>query len=158
MNTKKIGENIKKLRKGKFTQAQLAQKINRTESSIRKYEKGLVEIPIGILEQIADVLGCTMRELLDGDDTFKAVTNTTIFENADGSRYEKTETTIELTDRAKFIDCYDNMNKTGQHEALKRVSEMTRLEEYTAKPHKAKPEPISEEELKRDYKYYPPED
>lgn len=157
MNNKIIGENIKKFRKGNYTQAQLAKKINRTESSVRKYEKGLVEIPIGVLEQIADVLNCTIKDLINGDDTLKAITMTEVFQNKDGSRYEKTTTRIELTDRAKFIDCYDNMNKIGQREALKRVSEMTELEKYTRKRDKPKLETVSDEELKQDYKYYPPD-
>ncbi len=158
MNNKIIGENIKKFRKGHYTQAQLAKKINRTESSVRKYEKGLVEIPIGVLEQIADALNCTIRDLIAGDDTLKAITMTEVFQNKDGSRYEKKTTRIEMTDRAKYIDCYDNMNKIGQREALKRVSEMVRLEEYTKAFGKPKREIISDEELQRDYKYYPPED
>ena len=50
------------------------------------------------------------------------------------------------------------MNKIGQREALKRVSEMVRLEEYSKEFGKSKRETVSDEELKRDYKYYPPED
>lgn len=83
---------------------------------------------------------------------------TEVFQNKDGSRYEKKTTRIEMTDRAKYIDCYDNMNKIGQREALKRVSEMVRLEEYAKAFGKPKREIISDEELQRDYKYYPPED
>lgn len=86
MNNKIIGENIKKFRKGHYTQAQLAKKINRTESSVRKYEKGLVEIPIGVLEQIADALNCTIKDLIAGDDTLKAITMTEVFQNKDGSQ------------------------------------------------------------------------
>jgi transcriptional regulator with XRE-family HTH domain len=60
-----IGRNIKEKRKliG-MTQKELAMKILRTESSIRKYEKGLVEIPINIIEEIAKVLGTTPFKLI----------------------------------------------------------------------------------------------
>ena len=153
----KIGENIKRIRLEKgLTQKQLGEKLGKiSQQQIGQWETGKANPKIENLQKIAYALGCTMNELLNGDDTFKAVTNTTIFENADGSRYEKSETTIELTDRAKFIDCYDNMNKTGQREALKRVSEMTRLEEYTVEPHKVSLKTVPNEELKRAYKYYP---
>lgn len=49
------------------------------------------------------------------------------------------------------------MNKIGQREALKRVSEMTELEKYTRKRDKPKLEIVSDEKLKQDYKYYPPD-
>lgn len=68
MDYKKIGDNIRKYRKGKYTQAELAKKINRTESSIRKYEKGLVEIPNSVLEQIAFVLDISLTQLMDAND------------------------------------------------------------------------------------------
>ena len=57
MDFKKIGIAIKQERKKKkFTQQYLGEKINKTESSIRKYEKGLVKIPLDVIEQLADVL------------------------------------------------------------------------------------------------------
>lgn len=47
---------IKKLRKEhKMTQQELANKIGKTESSIRKYESGIVQIPINVLEKIAKI-------------------------------------------------------------------------------------------------------
>lgn len=59
-----IGSKIKKLRKEKkMTQSQLAEKIGKTESSIRKYEKGLIEIPLSVLEDIAKVLDTTVYYL-----------------------------------------------------------------------------------------------
>lgn len=65
MNNVLIGLNIKQARKAKgLTQKQLAEKIGRVESSIRKYEKGEVEIPSSILEQIAEVLETTLGNLM----------------------------------------------------------------------------------------------
>ncbi|KJJ65435.1 helix-turn-helix transcriptional regulator [Clostridium sp. FS41] len=59
-----IGSKIKKLRKEKqLTQVQLAEKIGKTESSVRKYEKGLTEIPISVLEDIANALDTTIYYL-----------------------------------------------------------------------------------------------
>ncbi|WP_290065600.1 helix-turn-helix domain-containing protein [Lactobacillus intestinalis] len=55
-NDEEIGKKIKQYRKGKMTQQELANKIGKTESSIRKYEKGLVKIPLDVLEKIAETL------------------------------------------------------------------------------------------------------
>lgn len=60
----KVGENIKKYRKGKMTQRELAEKIGKTESSIRKYEKGLVTIPVDVLERIAIALEISVIDLM----------------------------------------------------------------------------------------------
>lgn len=57
INDQEIGKKIKQYRKGKMTQQELAKRIGKTESSIRKYEKGLVTIPLDVLEQIASALG-----------------------------------------------------------------------------------------------------
>ncbi|MCD8091018.1 MAG: helix-turn-helix domain-containing protein, partial [Clostridiales bacterium] len=48
--------NIRRFRKGKMTQKELAEKIGKTESSVRKYEKGLVNIPLDVIEKIASAL------------------------------------------------------------------------------------------------------
>ena len=64
MNDVDIGKRIKQYRKEKMTQKELASKIQRTESSIRKYEKGLITIPLNILEEIASALGVTAFDLM----------------------------------------------------------------------------------------------
>lgn len=64
LSDQEIGKKIKQYRKGKMTQQELAEKIGKTESSIRKYEKGLVTIPLDVLEQIASALGITAFDLM----------------------------------------------------------------------------------------------
>ncbi len=64
LNDNKIGMNIKKYRKGKMTQQELADKIGKTESSIRKYEKGLVTIPLDVLNNIATSLEVKVADLM----------------------------------------------------------------------------------------------
>jgi len=65
--------NIKKYRKGKFTQQELADKIGKTESSIRKYEKGLVTIPLDVLNKIATVLEVRVADLMGISDYLNVV-------------------------------------------------------------------------------------
>lgn len=73
MDDNKIGMNIKKYRKGKFTQQELADKIGKTESSIRKYEKGLVTIPLDVLNKIATVLEVRVADLMGISDYLNVV-------------------------------------------------------------------------------------
>lgn len=61
-----IGKRIKRFRKGKMTQKELADKIGKAESSIRKYEKGLVTIPLDVLQDIAAALDISPSELMKG--------------------------------------------------------------------------------------------
>lgn len=49
--------------------------------------------------------------------------NTNTFDN-------RTEKIIDLTDEAKLIDNYNNLNKFGKKEAIKRVEEMTHIPKY----------------------------
>lgn len=66
MDNKAVGLKIKEYRKKKkLTQKELAELINRTESSIRKYEKGLIEIPNSILEKIAQALEINITDLVN---------------------------------------------------------------------------------------------
>lgn len=60
-----LGNLIKEKRKEKnLTQQGLAEAIGKTESSIRKYEKGLVQIPNDVLSKIAETLGLNLKSLL----------------------------------------------------------------------------------------------
>lgn len=64
MNYKIVGKNIKTFRQEKkLTQGELAKLIGKSESSIRKYEKGLVEIPNTVIEAIADKLDVEIFDL-----------------------------------------------------------------------------------------------
>lgn len=62
------GQRIRLLRKTKnLTQAEFAKKIGKTESSIRKYEKGLTEIPISVLKVIAKLFEVKTIDLIEED-------------------------------------------------------------------------------------------
>lgn len=64
-----IGDNIKKYRKlAHMTQVELAQKINKSESTIRKYEANNVKPNFSVLDDIANVLGCTRIDLVNNTD------------------------------------------------------------------------------------------
>lgn len=60
-----IGANIKKTRKkNKMTQVQLASKLNKSESIIRKYESNSVTPSLYVLNQIAKIFNCNLEDLI----------------------------------------------------------------------------------------------
>lgn len=66
MDYKIIGANIRKYRKqNKLTQTELGKLIGKTESSIRKYERGYVIIPLDVLDKIANVLNVPTYQIID---------------------------------------------------------------------------------------------
>lgn len=66
MDYKKIGQNIYTYRKAKrLTQKQLAELIDKAESTIQKYEKGDIEIPNSVLQSLAEALGVAFNNLVD---------------------------------------------------------------------------------------------
>ena len=72
MNAEKTGFLIYELRNRKgLTQKELAEKIGRTESSIRKYEAGIVAIPIDVLKEIAKVLDIDFGCITDSENKYE---------------------------------------------------------------------------------------
>ena len=69
-----IGNNIKKYRKIKgLTQIQLAEKINKSESIIRKYEANNVKPNIEMLNKISDALNVSVSELISDENTSQMI-------------------------------------------------------------------------------------
>lgn len=67
MNQEKMGKLIAKLRKEKkLTQEQLGSKLGVNSKAVSKWECGLTTPDISILNELADILGITTTELLDG--------------------------------------------------------------------------------------------
>jgi transcriptional regulator with XRE-family HTH domain len=59
-----VGRRISRARKGRLTQAQLAERVALTRTSITNIEKGRQRIMLHTLAQIADALGVPTSELL----------------------------------------------------------------------------------------------
>jgi len=67
MNNEKMGQFISELRKSNhMTQKDLAEKLNITDKAVSKWERGLSCPDISLLSSIADILGITTDELLNG--------------------------------------------------------------------------------------------
>lgn len=67
MNQEKIGKLIAKLRKEKkLTQEQLGSKLGVNSKAVSKWECGITTPDISIVNELADILGITTKELLEG--------------------------------------------------------------------------------------------
>ena len=68
MNNEKIGAFIARLRKEKgFTQKELAERLNITDKAVSKWERSLSLPDIALLTPLAQELGVSVGELLDGE-------------------------------------------------------------------------------------------
>jgi len=68
VNLMKLGEKIKALRKGKYTQEKLAELIDVHVNTLLRWERGERIPTADKLKALADVLGTTPSELLSSDD------------------------------------------------------------------------------------------
>lgn len=102
----------KRIEKG-YTQTQMAGMFGISEVSWRKYEKGN-EIASGILVQICAVLECSPNWLLGYHD--------------EGMRLAPDSLLLK-----QLRDAFDQLNETGQQEAVKRVEDLTYNPVYTEK-------------------------
>lgn len=106
-----VGENIKRFRKKQgLTQKQLGELCGMNESQLRRYEIGKANPKIETIQKIAEAMSVPINHLLEGN----------------WSQY--------LSDRwpegRELKGLYNQLNESGQKEAVKRVTELTRLPEY----------------------------
>lgn len=67
MNTKKVGEFLKELRKeNKLTQEQLGEKLGVTNKTVSKWETGNYMPPIEILKLLSELYNVSINEILSG--------------------------------------------------------------------------------------------
>ena len=124
-----VGCNIKNVRKSRnLTQTQLAEQIGKHESSIRKYEKGLTDIPNEVILKIADVLEVSPAELLSVDEWETKL-------NPDGKLSEEVKTietvkTFFGEDAVKLLQQVHMLNEAGKEKILSDLEDLTMLPKY----------------------------
>lgn len=137
------GKQIKALRLAAgLTQKQLAELAGLAEITIRQYESNKREPKLEQLKKIASVLNVSVSELIDefapiietyGNDVKIEIENR---ENIPSPLPKMTlskvlrNASLPISERA-FVEHYLNLNHHGKQEALKRIIELTHLEEYT---------------------------
>jgi len=131
VNKSIVGMNIKAARKKqKMTQKELADIIGYSESSICKYEQGLVEIPMVIIEKIASVLSVSSSDLLDLESWEKE------FNSVNLSKEVKALEAVNSVfgkDSCDFLKMFLQLNKEGKRKAIERIYDMTELDKYQNK-------------------------
>ena len=76
MDNERMGGFIAEQRKAKgMTQLDLANKLHITDKAISKWERGLSSPDVGLLSQLADILGVSVGDLLKGERTDDAEAN-----------------------------------------------------------------------------------
>lgn len=121
MNWYDVGMNIKQARKKKgLKQKELAELIGFSESSISKYEQGLIQIPNTVLERIAKVLDVPLFELLPWETEF----------NSDGKLSKESRIFDEIKSLfgknvTDLLNNYLQLNKEGQKKASEYISDLT---------------------------------
>jgi len=129
LNKHDVGMNIKQARKKKkLKQKELAALIGFSESSISKYEQGLVQIPGTVLERISKVLEVPLSEICSWDNEFnsngKLAKEVKIFEEIQNSFG---------SDAVSLLNAFDTLNSSGKEKACEYVSDLTENEKYTKK-------------------------
>ena len=90
-----IAKNIQKLRQEKgMTQLELAEKLNYSDKSVSKWERGESLPDVGVLKSIADLFEVTLDYLVEEEHTQKPVTKDAIDKNYRRNCYIITGTSI----------------------------------------------------------------
>ena len=128
-----LSDRIKQLRKNnQIKQADLAKQIGVPQSTLSKYENGNLRIDADTLAKIATALGVSINNLLGIDEDSSLGTKMAHYRNHNISpQHFEIETNLEKISISNILNDLKLLNSIGRNEAVKRVNELTKLEEYT---------------------------
>lgn len=139
-NNNIVGNKIRYFRNKKgLTQKALADLIDKTESSVQKYECGSTEVPFSVLEKIANALDTTILFLLDDEylesaSTYfkeKGDTNlSALFYNI-ASLNKQLIKDIDTNYTQALNTLFSMLNDSGKKKALERLEELIEIPRYT---------------------------
>lgn len=128
-----IAAQIKTARKASHvTQKELAQKINKSFSTVQKYELGLATPPIEVLKDIANALDTPLGFLMGYEDLGSGFWG----KEASPEKTEKVANRIwggsvhtsEIKERLNAA--FEHLNEKGQEIAVERIEELSKIPEY----------------------------
>lgn len=128
-----LGQRIKKFRKQKgLSQKELGEKLNVSQQMIGQYESNWQSLKPVTIKKIASALEITEQELLGFPDQsynmYKAL--------ADGDYQSEDGDFLVIGDvlvtEARLLRDFNKLNSTGKKEAIRRVSELQYVPDYTA--------------------------
>ena len=113
-----LGEKIRKARKGKMTQAELAEAIGVHEMTIRRWELGERRPDVGALQKISNVLSVPVIELIDDPSNIEQTKKSSIINNVES------ENKIGLGYWGSVVDNARRVASLGNYEDMFDVSEL----------------------------------
>lgn len=127
LDNKEFGQRVRTARKRKkMTQIELANAINKQESTIRKYENGSIKPPWDIIEQIASALDVSPFDLtIDVEQLRTDVKLQEEIQQAFGK------------DALELLNDFDSLNSEGKVKACDYVSDLTLNPKYKKEPSSA---------------------
>lgn len=142
--------DIRKARKERgITQQELAKRIGVNRATVSKYESGQISIPFAQVLAIAEALDMTLYDLSpEFPEQHKEIMSAS-FEAGYFAREEedRLDGYTFSDEEIMLIKHFSSLNTGGQHEAIKRVHELTRLDEYKRIEQPETPaEPLAEDE------------
>lgn len=134
-DNKFIGNKIKSIRTEKnITQEQLSELIGKTASSVQKYERGVVEVPLSVLEKIANALDVSLLELMDIDQLNVLSEQSLNIGNIDFAEFVHSIATAQFKKKYSPIDrliaSFSMLNNDGKEKAIERIEELTLIDKY----------------------------
>ena len=158
MNNKQIGYRIKNRRKElKFTLQEIADMVGVASSTIQRYESGRIsQLKLPVLESIAKAINVNPVWLMKEDAPMETGISDSDFLKNYHSKIEKctTHTTINLKDfkinptkENELLDNFNKLNKIGKDEAIKRIKELTFINDYTIDDNKVVEVPKKEKQI-----------
>lgn len=142
MDNKQIGDRIKNRRKDlKFTLQEIADVVGVASSTIQRYESGRIsQLKLPVLESIAKAINVNPVWLVKEDAPMETGISDFDFIKKYKEEVEKrtVHTTINLKDfkflfakEDELLDNFKKLNTVGKDEAIKRIKELTFINEYT---------------------------
>lgn len=123
------GKKIKELRtKRGMSRSELAKRINVTYSAVYAYETGARAVGIDTLIAISEVLGYELNDFVDYEEPTEEFEAKLI-----GWAEDIAESKPDAIEQAyqEYLSAFMRLNQDGKLEAVKRMKELARLEEYT---------------------------
>ncbi|MGG7213494.1 helix-turn-helix domain-containing protein [Clostridium nigeriense] len=158
MDNKQIGDRIKNRRKElKFTLQEIADRVGVASSTIQRYESGRIsQLKLPVLESIAKAINVNPVWLMKEDAPMgTGISDSDFLKNYHLEIEKRTiHTTINLKDfkitptkENELLDNFNKLNNVGKDEAIKRIKELTFINDYTIDDNKVIELPKKEKQI-----------
>ena len=125
-----IGEFLKAYRKKHgYSRKELASKLKIPYSTYSNYENNNRTPNFDVIHNMAHILQVPLNDVLG--DMYEVRSGNAYSLKKDGTLEPHSGEYIDLSKKGVLIDHFEQLNTTGQDEAVKRVEELTHIEKYT---------------------------